>query len=134
MLTSSPAGGGPHGSAESPSGLPSGGTGAPGRGPNGPDEPGPCWPSWPAGPACLPPSRPTVSVLPSEARLRNIYQILPDRRECVLPFPRSADVGDGVAAAEADPFGLLDRRRPVRGVLASGYGSDHCWFFPPFCG
>jgi hypothetical protein len=34
---------------------------------------------------------------------------LPDHRECMMPFPPSG----------------RDR---------SGYGSDHRWFLPPFCG
>src|SRR5271165_3151699 len=97
MLTSSPAGGWPHGSAESRSGLPA--SGSAGRGLR------PSSASWLV---CSPPSGTADSVLASEARLRNIYQILPEGRECVMPFPPSAPAklrpASGLGTQRGDPL------------------------------
>src|SRR6516225_440605 len=90
MLTSSPAGGGPHGSRSGSE---------PAAGPGLSRRP------WLAGPASWRPSGTPASCLPSETRLRNISQIMPDRRQGVMPFPPSrAGAGDSPWPLPADQF------------------------------
>src|SRR6266849_9364651 len=102
MLTSSPAGGGPHGWAESlgpgpasprPTGPPTAPTGPPTppdppatlAPPTTPDPPDPPGSACPAGRTR---SGTAASVLASEVRLRNISHILPDTGKRVMPFHR----------------------------------------------